>query len=249
MYVPSVLGPVALSARRQETWKETIEKRKQFVIAWRVREPSAASPHPLCASQCTLMFDCVRRLRAFRRSRSREQRVPYRCMGSGCDPRVGTQVFRNSKPKQRLSQLPSASSQPMSSEEMPAAASAGEVAAPAAVLTTDDTGAASSLPPTTGSAKMPAVMPVAPAVGGESLSQQIKRLKLEQQQAKMEKQRVAKDLKNAQRRKSRLKKRARQLTDQDLVEVLQMRSDDLKNNASTPQPSDGADSSSESADD
>lgn len=137
----------------------------------------------------------------------------------------------------------------MSSEEMPASASAGEVAAPAAELTTDDTGAATSLPPTTGPAKVPVVRPVVPAVGGESLSQQIKRLKLEQQQAKMEKQRVAKDLKNAQRRKSRLKKRARQLTDQDLVEVLQMRSDHLKNNASTPQPSDGADSSSESADD
>jgi chromosome segregation ATPase len=51
-------------------------------------------------------------------------------------------------------------------------------------------------------------------------------LKDEQQKIKADKQRVAKELKNAQRRKNRLRKRARQLTDQDLVEVLRMRADD-----------------------
>ncbi len=68
---------------------------------------------------------------------------------------------------------------------------------------------------------------VVAAVGGqegkESLAASIIRLKAEQQQAREAKKRLARDLHNAQRRASRLKKRARQLTDIDLVEVLKMR--------------------------
>jgi hypothetical protein len=51
----------------------------------------------------------------------------------------------------------------------------------------------------------------------------IRKLKEQQAAIKAEKQRVAKELKNACKRRNRLKKRARQLTDVDLVEVLQMR--------------------------
>ena len=59
--------------------------------------------------------------------------------------------------------------------------------------------------------------------GQESLAQSIVRLKIEQQQGRESKKRLTRELHNAQRRASRLKKRARQLTDGDLVEVLKMR--------------------------
>ena len=68
--------------------------------------------------------------------------------------------------------------------------------------------------------------PAPPADGRdvkETLQQSIMRLKAEQAAAKSAKRAVAKSLRNAQKRASRLKKRARQLTDNDLVEVLKMR--------------------------
>lgn len=58
---------------------------------------------------------------------------------------------------------------------------------------------------------------------GEQLISTIARLKAEQAQLKSERAKVSKDLKNAQKRKLRLRSRARQLTDADLLEVLQMR--------------------------
>jgi chromosome segregation ATPase len=74
------------------------------------------------------------------------------------------------------------------------------------------------------------------------LTQAIKALKDEQLRIRADKQRVAKELKNAQRRKNRLRKRARQLTDQDLVEVLRMRADDQPADVHMPQePKDHAD--------
>ena len=57
------------------------------------------------------------------------------------------------------------------------------------------------------------------------LLEAIRRLKDQQTVMKAERQRVAKDLKNACKRRNRLKRRARQLTDADLLEVLQMRGD------------------------
>ena len=57
----------------------------------------------------------------------------------------------------------------------------------------------------------------------ESLVESIKRLKDEQAAMKAAKAALQKELKNACKRKNRLKKRARQLTDLDLLEVLQMR--------------------------
>ena len=56
--------------------------------------------------------------------------------------------------------------------------------------------------------------------GHESLTARIARLKDEQAAMRASKKTLAKDLRNATRRASRLKKRARQLTDNDLVEVL-----------------------------
>ena len=60
---------------------------------------------------------------------------------------------------------------------------------------------------------------------GESLMESIKRLKDQQAAMKAAKKDLQKELKNACKRKNRLKKRARQLTDLDLLEVLQMRKD------------------------
>ena len=58
---------------------------------------------------------------------------------------------------------------------------------------------------------------------GEFLLKSIDRLKDEQAKLRAEKKKVAKDLRNAEKKRSRLKKRARQLSDADLVTVLQIR--------------------------
>ncbi len=60
-------------------------------------------------------------------------------------------------------------------------------------------------------------------VGGEQLGESIARLKREQDAARETRKRVTKELKNAQKRKQRLKRRAKQLSDTDLVSVLQLR--------------------------
>lgn len=70
---------------------------------------------------------------------------------------------------------------------------------------------------------------------GEQLISTIARLKAEQLKLKQDRAAVAKELKNATKRKNRLKTRARQLTVADLVEVLQMRA------ATTTKPGDMAD--------
>ena len=59
----------------------------------------------------------------------------------------------------------------------------------------------------------------------ESLMESIKRLKDQQAMMKLAKKNLQKELKNACKRKQRLKQRARQLTDLDLIEVLNMRKD------------------------
>ena len=59
--------------------------------------------------------------------------------------------------------------------------------------------------------------------GADELLNSIGRLKEEQAALRVEKKKVAKALKNAEKRRSRLKKKARQLSDTDLVAVLQMR--------------------------
>ena len=62
-----------------------------------------------------------------------------------------------------------------------------------------------------------------PLFESEALESAIARLKSEQKTMKEKKKQIHKDLKNAEKRRSRLKKRARQLSDADLVAVLQMR--------------------------
>ena len=57
--------------------------------------------------------------------------------------------------------------------------------------------------------------------------EQIATLKEEQAAIRGRRQQVQKDLKNAQKRKRRLKARVRQLTNKDLVDVLLMRGDDV----------------------
>ena len=57
----------------------------------------------------------------------------------------------------------------------------------------------------------------------EPLIQGIERLKKEQAALRAQRKRVARELKNAEKRRTRLKKRARNLSDGDLLAVLQMR--------------------------
>ena len=57
----------------------------------------------------------------------------------------------------------------------------------------------------------------------KSLADSIMALREEQEKLRADRKRVHKDLKNAQRRKRRLKGKARQLTNTDLLEVLLMR--------------------------
>ena len=57
----------------------------------------------------------------------------------------------------------------------------------------------------------------------ESLGRSIERFKGEQARLRADRKRVAKELRNASKRKSRLRKRARQLSNDDLVAVLLMR--------------------------
>jgi hypothetical protein len=64
---------------------------------------------------------------------------------------------------------------------------------------------------------------VAKPADSEQLGDAITRLKREQDAVRADRKRVTKGLKNAQKRKQRLKKRAKQLSDSDLVSVLQLR--------------------------
>jgi len=78
---------------------------------------------------------------------------------------------------------------------------------------------------------------------GSAASQQsdlfasIERLKKEQKDLKAEKKRVAAELRNAEKRRKRLRQRAKQLSDADIVQVLQMRQ---AASSSTDKPQDGA---------
>ena len=69
------------------------------------------------------------------------------------------------------------------------------------------------------------------------LLQQIQKLKAEQKAARERRKVVNKEIKNAERRQRRLKTRARQLTNDDLLEVVMLRGDAR---ASTAQSSSAA---------
>jgi hypothetical protein len=100
-------------------------------------------------------------------------------------------------------------------DDNPPAATVAAVAAP---------GLPASASSSSGSAGLAALLAEVPGpVGGEQLGESIARLKREQDDVRANRKRVTKELKNAQKRKQRLKKRAKQLSDTDLVSVLQLR--------------------------
>jgi Sec-independent protein translocase protein TatA len=106
----------------------------------------------------------------------------------------------------------------MSEPEADAAPPAATVAAVAPPGSSASTSSGSG---SAGIAALLADIPVPP--GGEQLGDAITRLKREQDDVRANRKRVTKELKNAQKRKQRLKKRAKQLSDTDLVSVLQLR--------------------------
>ena len=78
-----------------------------------------------------------------------------------------------------------------------------------------------------------------PVFESEALLQSITRLKAEQKAMREAKKNVTKSLRNAEKRRARLKKRARQLSDVDLVAVLQMRGVSGSSSSSTPSSASG----------
>ena len=67
-------------------------------------------------------------------------------------------------------------------------------------------------------------MSVAESAGkGDELTEQIVRLQNEEKEMRANKKRVQADLRNAKRKTSRLTKRAKQLTDSDLIQIMRMR--------------------------
>ena len=99
-----------------------------------------------------------------------------------------------------------------------ASAELGEAAAGAAEPTAGAAAAANA-----GTTATAAAAPVVPK--RTNLNQNILLMKLEQMRLKMERTKVMKELKNANKRKTRLKARAKMLTDNDLVEVIAMRAE------------------------
>ena len=82
----------------------------------------------------------------------------------------------------------------------------------------------------------------------ESLLDAIKRLKEEQASMKIAKRDLQRQLKNACKRRQRLKRRARQLTDADLIEVIHMRQSTVSD-ADTSEPTAASSSTPHSHDD
>ena len=78
-----------------------------------------------------------------------------------------------------------------------------------------------------------AVVPDAGGAGrppGEELGSQIANLRKQQQELVREKKRLQSNLRNAQRKKNRMCKRTRMLTDHDLLEIMRMRAASSKDN-------------------
>ena len=88
------------------------------------------------------------------------------------------------------------------------------------------------------------------ALPEDALSVSIQMLKTKQAELRNQKKRLAQDLRNAERRKKRLRQRARQLTDEDLVQVLMLRKHQRSDRSANDEASttSAATSSSTSAD-
>ena len=112
-----------------------------------------------------------------------------------------------------------------------AAGAAGSGSAAASGSTPVPLASAAALGPTSGAALTEAIDDKGAAgcanpgdtASPEPLLTGIARLKAEQAKLRADRKRVTKELKNAEKRRVRLRKRARQLSDNDLLAVLQMR--------------------------
>ena len=69
---------------------------------------------------------------------------------------------------------------------------------------------------------------------GDELTEQILRLQNEEKEMRANKKRVQADLRNARRKKTRLTKRAKLLTDSDLFQIMQMREAKKKEDPAAP---------------
>ena len=69
---------------------------------------------------------------------------------------------------------------------------------------------------------------------GDELVEKIVSLQKEQKEMLAKKKRLQSDLRNAKRKKSRLTKRARQLSDSDLIHIMQMRDAKKKEDSEAP---------------
>lgn len=83
--------------------------------------------------------------------------------------------------------------------------------------------------------------------GSQTLLEHIADLKNQQAAARAERKKLAKDLRNAQRRRRRLKAKARQLSNNDLLTVLTMRTVESGAASSTEKPEKPASASSTSS--
>lgn len=82
---------------------------------------------------------------------------------------------------------------------------------------------------------------------GEDILPAIARLRQEQRRLREERKAVAKALKNAEKRRTRLKRRACKLTDEDLMTVMKMRSEERGADAVVPAAASASSSSQPSA--
>ena len=82
-------------------------------------------------------------------------------------------------------------------------------------------------------------MSVAESAGkGDELTEQILRLQNEEKEMRANKKRLQADLRNAKRKKTRLTKRAKLLTDSDLFHIMQMREAKKKEDPAAPSKED-----------
>ena len=89
-----------------------------------------------------------------------------------------------------------------------------------------------------------AVLPPLANIGKDVLKTQIDTLKAEQSSMKQRRMKLAKDLRNAERRRQRLKRKAKQLSDDDLLTVLRMRRGAIDATSTTAASSSSSSSSS-----
>ena len=130
--------------------------------------------------------------------------------------------------------------------------------------TGEPTAAAEAPPPASGEAAVRTEAPALPPTGGEGGSStdhlasqvggvkdkgsgildEIQKLKAEQKAARDKKMQISKELRNAEKRRQRLKRRAKQLSDADLVAVMTLRAGERtlsRNRVGEPTAADGAD--------